>query len=58
MKDNYVTMSYECEYGQYVISVPGMEMPLSEVMERLVEPLLLAAGYHQKTIDRYFGRDD
>ena len=49
-------MIYECWHGKYSVEVPGQEMTLEDLMTTVVEPLLLAAGYHQKTIDSYWGR--
>ena len=43
------------ENGEYIIKVNEVSMTLSDLYEHVMKPLLLAAGYSEKTIDDVFG---
>lgn len=53
----YTTMSFKCWHGEYTVSVPQEAMTLGDLMDEVVQPLLLAVGYHPKTIDDYWERN-
>ena len=44
--------------GTYRIERDKSIVVIDDVMEEMVIPLLLAAGYSRQCIDRYFGVDD
>lgn len=49
---NYI--EYQDEHGTYSITRESGGADLSHVIEDFIIPVLLAAGYNQKTIDEYF----
>ena len=48
------TMTLENEHGKYSVTVNEDHLNLDGVIQRLLEPLLLAASYSEKTISDYF----
>ena len=38
----------------YTAEIDTGEMEINNVMDELVKPLLLAAGFHQSTVEDYF----
>ena len=50
--DTSVTL--KTEYGDYSVSVKKTGLDIHEVMDELIKPLLLAAGYHPNNINDYF----
>lgn len=49
----HTNMSFENSYGHYAVSLPKDDLPLDEIIDSLVRPLLLAAGYHEESINNY-----
>ena len=47
------TMELKNSYGTYTISVQGTDHSVSGMFEELIVPLLLAAGYAEKSIEDY-----
>jgi hypothetical protein len=43
------------ENGESTVKVNDFSMTLADLYEHVIQPLLLAAGYQQKTIDDVFG---
>ena len=56
MKSSKIT--YENEYGTYSIEIPDGNLTISQMMEDLVIPVLLAAGYSKEVIDDYIGKEE
>ena len=52
MQHEHTTLTLENENGVYTISLRSTTLPLDVVVDELVEPLLLAAGYSQGAINR------
>ena len=52
MRTTKITL--ENEDGVYSVETFKADMTVSEVMDDLVRPVLLAAGYHPDSIARYF----
>jgi hypothetical protein len=48
-------ISIRNEHGEYSVEVNKTGMPLSELLEEVIEPALLAAGYSQNAIDECMG---
>lgn len=48
------TITLKNEHGEYSVTVPGVELDMERVVEGLVKPLLLAAGYHYETLEEFF----
>ena len=46
--------SIETEYSKVCVEVKKRDLSLPDLIEQVIEPLLLGAGYRQKTIDEYF----
>ena len=42
----------------YIVSADRWDMSLNEVMDDLIKPLLLAAGFHPGNIEEYFNGED
>lgn len=53
MKENKTSITLKNCYGEYSISVPETDLTIVELFEGLINPILLAAGYAQSTIDDY-----
>jgi hypothetical protein len=51
----WTTITLENENGRYSISVPLTEMGCRAVVEDLVQPLLLAAGYSPGAVEAATG---
>ena len=43
------------ENGEYSVKVNDYNMTLADLYEHVIQPLLLAAGYQQKSLDDVFG---
>jgi len=54
---NGTALTLTNEFGSYSVTVndDGLTMPV--LIQRLVKPVLLAAGYHPNTVDKYFPED-
>jgi hypothetical protein len=50
---NETTITLKNEHGEYTITINKGGISIGSVIEDLVIPLLLAAGYAKETIDRY-----
>lgn len=46
-------LTLENNYSKCIIEANRTDMPLGDLMEDVIIPLLLAAGYGQSTIDDY-----
>jgi len=58
-KSSTTTITLKNQYGEYTIVAPRQDLTLPEIMEELIEPLLLAAGYNRKSFYwMEFGNDD
>ena len=57
MECTYTKITLENENGVYSVQLDRVEMPLFDMMELLVEPVLLAAGFSQGTIDANLRED-
>ena len=42
----------------YTVSQNRWDMEFSEVIDDLVKPLLIASGFHPKTVEDYFNGDE
>ena len=51
MERTYTKITLENENGIFSVQLDRVEMPLSDMVELLVEPVLLAAGFSQGSID-------
>lgn len=54
----FTAITLENENGQYRIKIPKTALNISDMFEDLIEPLLVAAGFSQDTIDDYLIRPD
>ncbi len=52
------TLTLKNEYGTYSITIPKIDLTVSETIEELFNPVMLAAGYQQGSLDDYFGNED
>lgn len=52
------TMTLTNEEGNYSVSSFNTVMNIQELFDFCIEPLLLAAGYSPKTIDRFFNNEE
>lgn len=52
MKDE-TTISLKNEDGTYIVSLPRGELDMEAMIHEIIVPMLLAAGYHHKSIERY-----
>ena len=43
-------ITLETQYGSATIAVNQDDMNISDLWEQVIEPLLLAAGYHPETV--------
>ena len=50
-------LTLENIYGKYTIEVPDDNMAMQKVVDDLIIPVLLAAGFHPKTIEEYIKGD-
>jgi hypothetical protein len=50
-------ITLENEYGKYEVEVKDEGMNIGEVLDKLFIPVLLAAGYSERTIEAYIGRE-
>jgi len=55
--DDRVALTLEMNRLEVRTTLHEENLELPDFMERLVEPMLLAAGYPQKAVDEYWGRD-
>lgn len=46
-------ITFKNQYGTYSIEIPDDDLDIKEVAEKLLVPVLLAAGYHIKAIEKY-----
>ncbi len=44
-------------HGECSIEVPYTGLPMDEMVDNLIIPLLLAAGYHKNTINQWIGEE-
>ena len=44
--------------GHYVVEVLSEDLTMDDLVEGLIKPLLLAAGYHPRTVDDAFAGDE
>lgn len=44
------------QYGTYTVTVLKDDLNASDIIDDVVYPVLLAAGYHHKNIEEAFGR--
>jgi hypothetical protein len=49
----FTEVSVSTPYGTYTVSVPEADHPISEFMNDLVIPVLLAMGYSEVLVDKY-----
>lgn len=56
-EEKTTTMLLDDGYGAYSITVPGSDMDVPDLYDGLIRPLLLAAGYTEKSVDNYFRRE-
>jgi len=49
-KKAHSTITLKNEFGKYRVVFNGTDLPLSEVMENLVCPVLIAAGYSESNV--------
>jgi len=54
-KEYKTTMSLRNPYGQYTVTVNEADLPIGDILEDVVKPLLLAAGYSEQNIEEYLG---
>ena len=47
-------ITLENEHGKYIVEIKKESITLESVMDDLIQPVLLAAGYHESTIENYF----
>jgi hypothetical protein len=52
MKHDYTTIRFENENGIYLVRVNLTELPADAVIEQLIVPVLLAAGYSEETLKK------
>ena len=50
-------ITLENQYGEYSVSTKKEDLHIAEMFDDLVIPVLLAAGYHQGSIDEYLNPD-
>lgn len=48
------TISLMNEYGTYTVSIHDKDLTLEDLFATAIEPVLLAAGYHQDSINSLF----
>ena len=58
MERDYTCITMKNENGTYSVGRERVEMTADDIVEQLVIPLLLAAGYSQKSIDAEMGRGE
>lgn len=51
------TITLENCYGEYSIKLNESDLDIHETMDRLIKPLLVAAGFSEQTVDEYFGME-
>ena len=51
---NETTIAIKNDYGEYTITVPQKDVTLAEMMEKLVRPILRAAGYPETALIDWF----
>ena len=47
-------LTLETSYGVYSIEQPGNDQTITDIFSSFVEPLLIATGYHEKSIKDYY----
>ena len=52
-RDDFTEITLRNKYGEYTIRVPQGDLLISEMFDDLIMPALLAAGYHQESIDNW-----
>lgn len=45
-------ITLETRYGRYVVEVPDDDLDISRVLDALIKPVLLAAGFVESTVDK------
>jgi hypothetical protein len=55
MNNEHTTATLENENGRYVVSIQQTEVNMSDMIDFVVKPLLLAAGYSPNVIKEYLG---
>jgi hypothetical protein len=50
-------LMYESKYGKYLFEIPYEDLTIDEFFSQLIEPMLLAVGYSQVSINEYLDRD-
>jgi hypothetical protein len=51
-------ITLESEYGKYEIEVPGNDLDVNDVVESLLKPVMLAAGYHPDNVNDVFYHEE
>lgn len=51
-------LTYEAYGKKTLIEVDFDDLDLNDMFESLIIPMLLAAGYQQKSISEYFGEEE
>ena len=46
-------ITLEDQYGKYTVEVKQDDMPLDDLIEHLVRPLLIVTGYNEETIKKH-----
>lgn len=54
---NTTTLTLRNEYGEYTVQVNQRELTIAEIIDDLVIPVLLAAGYSREVIDSCLAED-
>lgn len=53
---DYTEIKLINENGEYTIRVNRTEMDINTMIDQIIYPVLLAAGYSERTLDEYIGR--
>jgi len=54
MATQQTTATLETQYGKVTVAVNSVDLTITDLMETVIFPLLLGAGYSQEVIDGYW----
>lgn len=57
MQRDYTAIQFDNENGNYLVRVNKTDLPADAVIEQLVVPVLLAAGYSESTLRKFLEFD-